>query len=271
METRTFILWMAICLFSGLPAVQAQRSNVSAGGEGQGTGGTISFSVGLPDFYYMFAEGVGSLQFGVQHAFFGALPPDIPEYLDIENLTLSGDDIYCFNAYQTITTGGDGKVFIVEPDAFAELIAGLNIRMLYGTAVISGGGLHARITTDGSFCTPDKGMITMAPLADTGDEAEGEIPAFPGEKTDIMGQHALLRAYPNPTRGIFTLEMVGAVIPETPEMTVEVYGLRGERIIRESLASDQPHVFSLEGNQPGIYIIRVVIGGSQWITRIIKR
>lgn len=140
-----------IFCFSNLIPGYAQQSVVSAGGDFTGAGGTMSFSAGLPDFCFYETEH-GNLQLGMQQAFFDSTPEEIPDELDVDDTTLSDGDNGCFNALQTITTGGDGKIFVVENGAMAELIAGNNIRMLPGTTVRPDGYLHARITTDGSFC-----------------------------------------------------------------------------------------------------------------------
>jgi hypothetical protein len=48
--------------------------------------------------------------------------------------------------------------------------------------------------------------------------------------------------------------------------------MRGERVLREEITSGQHlYEFSLEGQLPGIYIIRVVSGDQMGIERIIKR
>lgn len=73
-------------------------------------------------------------------------------------LTVSGDTIFatqteCFNATDTLRTGGSGGNFLVKPGGEARLIAGKRITMLSGTRVQPGGYLHAFITTDEQFCS----------------------------------------------------------------------------------------------------------------------
>ncbi len=268
-SAKLILLSLIVCLFYTSQGF-AQQSVVAAGGDFSGTGGTMSFSTGLPDFYYYEEVGAGSLQFGVQHAFFVMLPDDIEENLDVPNTNLADGDTECFNALQTITTGGDGNTFVVESGALAELIAGNNIRMLDGTKVVAGGYLHARITTDGTFCDTDK-QETMAPLAATADKTEDiSLTAF-DDVFDSLKKETLFRVYPNPTTGLFTLELSSDYMEPMQEMTVEVYGIRGERVLSEKVSADQPHVFNLSDRQPGIYLIRVVSGDQMGIQRIIKR
>ncbi len=253
-----------------LSTVTAQQSVVSAGGDFTGTGGTMSFSTGLPDFYNYEEVGAGSLQFGVQHAFFDMPPVDIPENLAVPNTTLADGDMACFNALFTITTGGEGNVFLVESGALAELIAGNSIRMLDGTTVVSGGYLRARITTDGTFCDTDK-QETMAPLAVTAQKTEDTSLSAFDEAFDSLKKETLFRVYPNPTAGMFTLELHADYNKPGQQMSVEIFGMRGERVLIEKVAADLPHLFSLADRQPGVYIVRVVSGHQTSIARIIKR
>ncbi len=249
----------------------AQQSVVSAGGDFSGSGGTMGFSTGLPDFYFYEEVGAGSLQFGVQHAFYDIPPVDVPENLAVPNTTLADGNMACFNALAVITTGGEGKAFLVEANASAELIAGNSIRMLDGTTVVAGGYLHARITTDGIFCDPDKQMPTMAPLAASAEKVEYVTLSAKKDAFDPILAQALFRVYPNPTTGLFTLELSSDYMEPMQEMTVEVYGMRGERVFCEKVTCDQPHLFSLSDRQPGIYIIRVFSGGVVGVQRIMKR
>lgn len=266
-KTSKLILMSLICVLLYPLHGHAQQSVVSAGGDFTGTGGSMSFSTGLPDFYYYEEVGTGSLQFGVQQPFFYVIPDDLEEELIVPNTTLTDGDMECFNALLNITTGGDGKTFLVEANASAELIAGNSIRMLAGTSVVAGGYLHARITTDGTFCDPDKQGPVMAPLANAAENVEDiSLSAF-----DFQKKESLFKVYPNPTTGLFTLELTIDQIEPMQQMTVEVYGMRGERVLSEKVSSDQPHVFSLSDRQPGIYIIRVLSGDQTGIARIIKR
>ncbi len=264
----TFLSLMVTCFQAGNG--YGQQSVVSAGGDFTGAGGTMSISTGLTDFYY-YGSPNGSLQFGMQHAFYDSTPGDIPDELDVPDTSLADEDRQCFNALQTITTGGHGNTFLVEASAVAELIAGKNIRMLAGTSVVAGGYLHARITTDGSFCDPDKHLLTMAPLAATAGKLEDTIQLAFDEVFDSLKKESLFKVYPNPTTGMFTLELHANYIETEQEMTVEIYAMRGERVVSERVATDHSHVFSLADRQPGMYIVRVVHGHQTSIGRIIKK
>ena len=70
--------------------------------------------------------------------------------------------------------------------------------------------------------------------------------------------------------GKLTLEIHTA--DQTGKTLVEVYGLRGERVLREELPGDlSQYILSIEGQLPGLYIVRVVSGQDVGVERIIKR
>ncbi len=79
----------------------------------------------------------------------------------------------------------------------------------------------------------------------------------------------LFRVYPNPTTGDFTVEIT-SVCTDSP-YTIEVYGMRGEVIIRDDQLTGWQHHLSLQGQQPGLYMIRVQRGEKMGVERIIKR
>jgi hypothetical protein len=183
-----------------------------------------------------------------------------PPYANLQDfIAQQGEDV-CFDATQKITTGGSNTYFIVKEGGSVSLIAGESIRMLPGTVVEYGGYLHAHITLDGEYCGAPVAKLLEEPV----DEplAEQIVPAM----TD---RDALFKVYPNPTIGAFTLELTDEFAVK--QVTVEVYGLRGERILSEDLVNQQKHTFTLENQLPGIYIIRVTAGERTDHLRILKR
>ena len=251
---------LGLLLALAMSTVAAQQGVVSAGGDFSGTGGSMSLSTGRTDFYF-YESSAGSLQFGLQHAspFTGELPPD--EEL-LQGLTIADGESSCFAALMIMTTAGGGETFLVESGGRADLIAAGKIIMMYGTKVEPGGYLHARITTDGTFCPePDKHFLaaTQADQSVTTDD-------FPNMKQP----ETFFMVFPNPTTGRFTLEM--NLFDTAKKTIVEIYGMRGERILREEIPGDiYQHSLTLEGQLPGIYIIRVAGGDQVGVQRIIKR
>jgi surface protein len=192
-------------------------------------------------------------------------PSDVPTFLSISNDAIFEGQADCFDAQQTITVSD----FIVQTGGSATLIAGERISLLPGTIVQAGGYLHAYITTDGTFCGGiEKHFLEpeeQLELAETIQEEspEAELPSeLPGELS--------FKVYPNPTPGVFTLELNG--YDQEGSIVVDVLGLRGETILRKEISGAQHlHTLSIEGHQPGMYFIRVVSGQLVGVERIIKR
>jgi hypothetical protein len=178
------------------------------------------------------------------------------EVLPLNNITIPAGQSNCFNATLTITTAGNGTSFIVESGASVNLIAGQKITFLPGTKGNSGSYLHGKITTTGAYCCS---TILPAPALMNG-ESTGIEPAR---------GNSFFRVYPNPTTGTFTLDLNGT--SESSKVSVEIYGILGEKILKKDLYGVKQHVFDLSGRQHGIYLIRVVNGSETGMTKIIKQ
>lgn len=190
----------------------------------------------------------------------------VPDHLPITNRTLSSGETDCLNANQTITLAGQGGSFITEAGSSTTMIAGEKISMLPGTRLQAGSFVHAYITPEGPFCEePDKQIMAV-----DAEPERSEVPSeSEGSPLDVKAG-SLFKLYPNPTSGMFTLEL-NSFYKETIVM-VEVYGIRGEQVLRKELPSDlHQHELSLEGQVPGIYIIRVVSGQDVGVKQIIKQ
>lgn len=247
--------------------IQAQQSAVSAGGDITSESGSMSFSTGQPGFEYYVSE-AGSMQFGVQQAFFFDDPdPGIPltRHLITDDISQGIDQ--CFDATQTIVLAGGGDAFVVEEGTGVELIAGYNIQMFPGTMVEHGGHMHARIAADGFYCDPEEPVVASTASHSYDNSAYGEPLALDGIKK--LGE-AFFRVYPNPTSGDFTLEIFGAEDFDVP-VSMLIFGMRGEVVIRQDLLHERQHHLSLRGQQPGLYVIRLQRGEETGTERIIKK
>ncbi|MEI7727549.1 MAG: T9SS type A sorting domain-containing protein, partial [Bacteroidota bacterium] len=166
--------------------------------------------------------------------------------------TLTGTE--CYNATQTINVAGSGTVFIVQPGGNATMIAGLNIHYFPGTRVESGGYMLGKISPGGPYCgelTPSIATVV------TGEDD----PA-------LISKKVFFKIYPNPTTGIFTLELNG--FDKSQTACIEIYGMRGEKIQRKEISVEQKQKFSLSDEPVGIYFIRVISGNRSETTKIIR-
>ncbi len=182
---------------------------------------------------------------------------ETPVNRDVYDVTVSDSETVCYDALETITAWN----FIVESGGEAHFLAGERIRFLPGTHIQAGAYLHARITTD-EYCITDKeDYETIA------GDAIAEITAVePIDETDFG---LAFRVFPNPTTGSFTLEMEGACGDD--EIVVEIMNMTGNIVLRQHKPAMELHTFSLERQQPGIYLIRVICGNQVGTQRLIKR
>jgi len=184
------------------------------------------------------------------------------------NVTLQGVNVVngqdtCFDATNTLTVAGGGSTFIVKNGGNVNLIAGHNIRILEGTSVRSGAYLHAFISND--YCTLPPVMLAVDEESDTYDEIVSEKSAevFETQTDDLF------RVYPNPTTGIFTLELNS--VNESGSVKIEIFNLLGERILNTEQQTNSHYQFDLSGNKAGIYFIRVMCGENNRIEKLIKQ
>jgi hypothetical protein len=243
-HTKHFIITCLMLCFSA--TLVAQYGNVAAGGDATGTGGSLSYSVGQTD-YLEYGSEQATLNLGLQQVWF-EFTIVVPPTLEVHDVIVAENDILCFDATETVTLAGDGTYFIVESGGSAEVIAGQNILLKYGTNIHSGADFHAWITTNGEYCNSQTSL-----LASFNEEVVPEKQPL-GYKS--MG--SFFKVYPNPTTGDFTLELID--YEESSRLIVEIFTMQGNLIIRKDFPAQSLYDLSLVKHQPGIYLIRVLNG-----------
>jgi len=156
----------------------------------------------------------------------------------------------CYNATNIITVAGNPPSFTVQSGGHVEMIAGVAILYMPGTTVQSGGYMWGHIAPNGPWCLPPS-IVTVP----TGIEE--------------VSKQSFFKVYPNPTTGSFTLEL--SEVSETSVVKVEIYGMRGEKILNDQFSGEKKHEFSLESKPTGIYFIRVFYGDNLGSQKIIKQ
>ncbi|MEI6435356.1 MAG: PKD domain-containing protein [Bacteroidota bacterium] len=175
----------------------------------------------------------------------------VPVILNLNNITVTG--LQCFNATQTIVVAGNQTTFTVQNGGAATLIAGQNIIFHPGSVVLPGGMLHGYIAPNGPYCMPP---------------VKSSIVTENKEKATVP-EKRFFRVYPNPTTGEFTVALDGYVPSE--KTIVEIYSMKGERIISTEMTDEMTHQFSLVGKPSGLYVVRVVSQSMNGTSRIVKQ
>ena len=186
--------------------------------------------------------------------------PPPPSTRSLPATTIEAGQTFCSDATETLVVPGTGMTFQVENGGSAVLISGQIIRLLPNTTVIGDGFLHAYISLDCFYCNAVPHSLPQA-------YKEDPLSGITEVEKNVPAEGNLFRVYPNPTTGIFTMELNNQA---RASCTVEIYGMQGEKLFREQLYGVKKHEFSLQGKPTGIYIIRVLSEGVSGSARIIK-
>jgi hypothetical protein len=159
----------------------------------------------------------------------------------------------CHSALQTIQVAGNGTQFHVETGASVLLVAGQKISCLPGTKVFSGGYMRGYISPDHPWCTQ---------------------PSLPGaiisgeEKNVATDPLPSCKIFPNPTNGIFTVQMNEEM--RSKPVLLELRGLHGELVTSLQSNGITQQTFSLENRPSGVYFLRILSGRIVRSYKIIK-
>ena len=183
-----------------------------------------------------------------------------PTYKTFPDTTITPGPQTCYEATETIITGGSGNTFVVQSGGNVKMIAGYLIQFLPGTSINPGAYLKAYITPYGFFCD----TISTMPAAE---KATAEIPQ--DQYPDDFLDDSFFRIYPNPSTGKFTLELKEA--GESPDIAIEIYTLMGEKVAKLDMQTSLSYQINLIDRQPGIYLVRVMQNQRIGIKKLIKQ
>lgn len=173
--------------------------------------------------------------------------PEVPENRNIDGVANLND---CYDASNTITVTNS----TVPNGSSAYFKAGVNIIFGDGFVVESGAYMHAEITT--VYCNPPALLSVLE-----------EAPAV--VLPEIKEPASLFRVYPNPTQGLFKLELLGD--GDITDVDVEIYNMMGERVYQDRLFGSMLYEFNLNNMPRGIYFIRVMRGSETGLEKVIRQ
>jgi len=181
----------------------------------------------------------------------------IPVNRVVTNVSVPGGSTNCYNASQNISLAGSGTYFNVLSGGSVTLIAGSSINMLPGTVVYPGGYLWGYIAPSGPFCTSPSYMANQGDVATSAPD-------------EVIGMQAgnLMKVYPNPTTGDFTIELKGTVSQDA--VRAEIFDNHGVKILTKEFLGQRILNLSLSGSPVGLYFVRVYSGESAETVKVVK-
>jgi hypothetical protein len=160
------------------------------------------------------------------------------EFSTVQNITVAGSEHY--EATNAIDVAGGGSYFTVPSGASATFVAGTRISFLPGTTVQSGGYMLGHIATD-PVCS------------NTSPTGPAILNGYQSHDTQGSVNFTL---YPNPTSGNFTIVQKGD--KQSGTVHVEIYSMRGEKLVSDSMIGEKMHDFNLEGFPAGLYFVKII-------------
>jgi hypothetical protein len=173
--------------------------------------------------------------------------------LTVSNITVGDQESACFDATGTITVAGNDPVECLSGSS-VDFIAGNSILLEPGFHANSGSYVHAYISSNGEYC----GFASSSPVFSESyksmvintTEAIIENPACNKEPG--------LKVFPNPTTGIFTVEMINL----ESKGNITISNVLGEVVSRTFYTSIGNVRFDLSSFGKGLYFIQVNDGKS---------
>lgn len=147
---------------------------------------------------------------------------------------------YVFPASNTIHAGNNCSNTVIA-NSYAEYVAGNEIHLHPGFEAT-----NTKFTAKIIPCVFENGL-----------RLAGEEPNEPLKEVNI-------EVYPNPTKGVFTLEILG----EYRSVNVEIVDIMGKVILIGKGASET--TFNLKDNPSGMYFVRAEIDGKAYTKKIVK-
>jgi hypothetical protein len=179
----------------------------------------------------------------------------VPASLTLNNDTVSDGESSCYAATATITVSD----FVVQSGGSANLAAGQSVLLQPETTVEPGGYLHAWIDTEGNYCDFPGAMVAVLP--------EGPLMAL-GESGVPEKKGPAIRIYPNPTTGIFHVELHDPCNNGT--IRIELYSAMGKKVMEQSLSGVKQYTLDLTACPDGIYVLQCFSGNGVEVMKIIK-
>lgn len=175
---------------------------------------------------------------------------------EINTTPFDGIDIY--NSGATIINSG----------ASLNLVASYRVKLKPGFQAKSGSNFNAWIDGDIYVKCPQKSgvIVNSSDFVDDEEEYQPESVDFKESNADMFIEQSF-SIYPNPTKGIFNIDISGF---EGEERNIQVYDISGKKI-REVRNSNNTEEIDLSRYSSGLYFVRIIINDKLYLEKIIKQ
>jgi len=233
----------------------------------QNTGATGTSGVGLSSSYTDTGEPmIFSNEGGVGSWLYSTFPIAIfvdgsLSQLAVSDTIVGGEETTCFDATGNISVAGSSSVEFLNGSS-VDLIAGNSIALLPGFHAYEGSLVHAFISTDGEYCS----FALSSPVYSDLYKSTVLSTAVEESKAPDVVKGSGLRVYPNPTTGIFTVEMTNLV--DRGDITIS--NILGEVVLQHHYNNTEGTRIDLSRFEKGIYFLQVNDGKSIASQKILK-
>jgi hypothetical protein len=177
----------------------------------------------------------------------GTSLPDIPQNIEVQNITISNGETECYDATDTIAVAGSGTTVTIVSGGEAIFIAGEKITFNSGFHSRSGSHTLAYITETGDYCSQQQSMVAVG-TEDSGDEESSFI-------IENIDDNALeVKIYPNPTDGKFTIDFMG----KETVAEVHIFNYQGNKVLSSLINGETKMEISAEYFPSGVYVIAII-------------
>lgn len=179
--------------------------------------------------------------------------------LTVSDTLVDSGENPCFDATGAITVAGASTVELSSGSS-SDFIAGYSVDFLPGFHAYPGSYVHAFISSGDDYCN-----AASAVLAET-DSYKSTTFNLTDVKIETPDLSPVMKIYPNPTTGIFTVEMKNLAI--NGKMTVS--NILGEVILQTDYVNVENVRFDLSGFKNGFYILQVNDGKTILTQKLLK-
>jgi len=184
-------------------------------------------------------------------------PTVVTETMKINAEVTSAAHEFCGDS-SVVLTANNGYNYIYQWKRNGEIIPGANSQTFKAEKP---GNYQVKIIQGSCFDWSEMRKVTIQSCMN---QAEDSIPPFVSGIEDETNDSLLVKLYPNPNNGMFTIEINMAQSSAREQIKIEVLNALGQVVYQKTPSSNSEYIFEhieLEGSLPtGIYFLQITVG-----------